>query len=415
MNRIVEIISLIVDFFRREDFLRELLDALSNLDVPVDWGRVLRILFILMLTLFLTGLLFFLNELIFERYMNKRIKQHKLTITNNGNTPSIFLLRSVDIPKTLAIRFRVDGRPLIRVTYAPKNKEEEKAIEPEKATVIDVVEKKETDDHMNSLIPDLNDPLAKGKKVKPEEAVSTVTNTVNEIGKKAGFFASILSSISSLLPVKIGGIQDAQASLKGIQQQATQVTSTIGTKMNTMSSLGDQLGKLPMADSFAPAAQSAMQNAGKLGCEFVKENLNSGQIISDEQLSSDPTRNNVLSDKNFVYDEEVWNKNIGKVDELGGSLNYFQSKILKPGESMKIGVEIMNLSDSSAAVTHLYKIEVLQIPQTHLTLTAPTRFVNGIVIYEKGSFLNRILPQMIMIGLVIIAIQIIAGASFLIF
>ena len=82
---------------------------------------------------------------------------------------------------------------------------------------------------------------------------------------------------------------------------------------------------------------------------------------------------------------------------------------------MKIDVEIMNLSDSTASVSHLYKIEVVQIPQTRLPLTAPNRYVNGIVIFEKVSQIERLMPQMFILGMVIISIQIIAGISYLLF
>ena len=82
---------------------------------------------------------------------------------------------------------------------------------------------------------------------------------------------------------------------------------------------------------------------------------------------------------------------------------------------MKIDVEIMHLSESAAAVSHLYKIEVLQIPQTRLPLTAPNHYVNGIVIYEKVAQIERILPQMIVVGLVILSLQIVAAISNLVF
>jgi hypothetical protein len=153
----------------------------------------------------------------------------------------------------------------------------------------------------------------------------------------------------------------------------------------------------------------------KIGDEFAAGR--SGEALSMTETSADAGNSGTgsLRDKNFVYDEEVWNKNIGKVDELGGSLNFFQSKILNPGESMKIDVEIMNLSESAAAVSHLYKIEVLQIPQTRVPLTAPNHYVNGIVIYEKVAQIERILPQMIVVGLVILSLQIVAAISNLVF
>lgn len=417
MDRIVEFLSMMLSFFQNSDFVGELFNSISRISVPIEWTRVLKVCFILVIALLMAGSLFFVNDWIFERYSNRRIKRHKLTITNHGNTSSIFLLRAVELPKSLAIRFRVNGMPLIRVTYASKEETAKKPAPEKDVTVIDVAPSKDEDkEHMKSLIPDLNDPMELKKKKdalpKPEDAVGVVTKNINDVGKKAGFFASILSNIASLLPVRSSGLQEAQASLKGLQQDATQLTSAIGTKVNTFDSLGDQLGKLSGADKLTAAAKSvtpmvksgipsAMQAAGGM-------NINeSGSMLQVQDES--------LHIKNFIYDEEVWNRNIGKVDELGDSLNFFQSKILAPGESMKVDVELMNLSDSPAAVSHLYKIEVLQIPQSRLTLTVPNRYVNGVVIYEKMSRIERLMPQILILGLVIISIQIIAGISYLIF
>ncbi len=423
MDRIVEFLSTMLSFVQNSDFVGELFNSISRISVPIEWMRVLKVGFILVIALLMAGSLFFVNDWIFERYSNRRIKRHKLTITNHGNTSSIFLLRAVELPKSLAIRFRVNGMPLIRVTYASKEETAEKPAPEKDVTVIDVAPSKDEDkEHIKSLIPDLNDPMELKKKKdalpKPEDAVGVVTKNINEVGKKAGFFASILSNIASLLPVRSSGLQEAQASLKGLQQDATQLTSAIGTKVNTFDSLGDQLGKLSGADKLTAAAKSvtpmvksgipsAMQAVGGMQAAGGMNIHESGSMLQEQDES--------LHIKNFIYDEEVWNRNIGKVDELGDSLNFFQSKILAPGESMKVDVELMNLSDSPAAVSHLYKIEVLQIPQSRLTLTVPNRYVNGVVIYEKMSRIERLMPQILILGLVIISIQIIAGISYLIF
>ena len=421
MNRIAEILDMVIGFLQNGDFINEMLDALSRITAPIEWTKVLKVGFVLAVALLLTGAMFFANDLIFERYTKRRIKQHKLTVTNNGNTSSIFLLRTVELPKNLAIRFRVDGNPLIRVTYAPKGKEAQAPVEEKPVTVIDVAPvKSEEQAHMESLIPNLSDPLAKNKKkaeeINAEKAVGSVTKSITNVGKKAGFFASILSNVASLLPVRISGLQEAQASLKEIQQNTTQLTSAISTKTNTIQSLGDQLGKLPGADTVTSAAKSAAKTAAPIVNADIQSAVQSAAGMNiHEQEPVEQEQNELLRGGNFIYDEEVWNRNIGKVDDLGGSLNFFQTKILDPGESMKIDVEIMNLSDSAASISHLYKIEVVQIPQTRLPLTAPNRYVNGIVIFEKVSQMERLLPQMLILGLVIVSIQIIAGISYLLF
>lgn len=418
MSKVVELINLILDFIKDNEFITELIEGMSNLRNPINWNKVLAVNFVLLVALFLAGVMFLVNDFVFEYYMNRRIKTHRLTVTNNGNTSSLFLLRTVDLPKSLAVRFRVDGMPLIRVSYVPKSEKKEEEKPPEAETETGFEEKTVPEDHMQTLIPDLKDPMSKGKKKvsdTAEDAVGTVTKSINEVGKKAGFFASILANVSSLLPGVNGDLRDAQASLKGIQQDASQLTSSIGTKVNTAKSLGDQLGRLPMGDKITAAAESMAPDISKIGDQFTADRSGMISPITEESADSSNTGTGSLRDKNFVYDEEVWNKNIGKVDELGGSLNFFQSKILNPGESMKIDVEIMNLSESAAAVSHLYKIEVLQIPQTRLPLTAPNHYVNGIVIYEKVAQIERILPQMIVVGLVILSLQIVAAISNLVF
>ena len=75
----------------------------------------------------------------------------------------------------------------------------------------------------------------------------------------------------------------------------------------------------------------------------------------------------------------------------------------------------MNLSASSAPVSLLYKIEVLQIPQTNLQLAAPREYISGIVIYPKFSVFSKLLPVVIIIGLIVASIWLLAGFSQLIF
>ena len=85
--------------------------------------------------------------------------------------------------------------------------------------------------------------------------------------------------------------------------------------------------------------------------------------------------------------------NIGKEDDNGGALNFAQSRVLEPGDSLKIDIEIMNLSESTAPISQLYKIEVIQVPQTRLHLSSVSRYLNGIVIFEKVSQFSRIFPS----------------------
>ena len=75
----------------------------------------------------------------------------------------------------------------------------------------------------------------------------------------------------------------------------------------------------------------------------------------------------------------------------------------------------MIMSESSAPVSLMYKIEVLQIPQTKLQLAAPKEYINGIVIYPKISLMSRILPNALIIAMIIMALQLLAGYSHFIF
>lgn len=383
----------------------------------INWGQVYKISFILFLSLSMTSILFVINDYIFDYFIKRRMKTHHLRITNNGNTSSVFLLRTVEMPASLGIRFRIEDNPMIWVTYVPKkDKDEETAVEESHSVSESAAVQAEPE---NSLIPDLNDPMgASKKKKKPAtvaETIAPVTKKVYDVGKQAGFFASILSNVSSLLPKNLKGISDVQSSLKGFQDQTNQVNVAINTKVSAMDNLTQQVSKLPMADKInnmqTPFSMPDEKQLSKLAADRIGFN----QTNSVNEDSEEVDREDMLQNSQFNYEEEVWLKNIGKVDEKGGALIYAQSKVLDPGESMFIDIEIINLSESSAAVSHLYKIEVLQIPQSRLHLTAPSRFINGIVIFEKASMFKRILPQTITIGLMIVFLQIIATVTYLLF
>ena len=391
------------------DFFNELNSRLSNLDI----GSFLKGSSVVLLAMLLGSVLVLVNDRLFESSIRRRVKTHHLTIRNDGNTDSLYLLHTVDLPNTLAVRFRIDGNPMIWVSvdsdkknredaHAAQEQAEEQKAAAEAAVVVD------QDVTPASVIPNLANPM---------ESVNAVTNAVSTVGRKAGFFASIISTISSLLPKSIlpAPLKEAQDTLKSIQQDSSQVVGTINTKANAVSTLGDQLGKLPMTSKIGDMGKST----GKEAADAFKADLVKGyqpaQVGSDVSHSAAGDASNLNMSRDFVYDEEVWHRNIGQVDDKGGALNYAQSKVLKPGEAMKIDIEIMNLSESTAAISHLYKIEVVQVPQSTMRLSSVSRFLNGIVVFDKTTQWNRMYPTVIAFLLVIGAVQIIAGFTYLIF
>ena len=130
MNRIMNIIEAILDYVEGPDGVTIVLDSLSKLDIDVNWIRIIKVCFILVLSMVIAIALFLLNDSLFGYIMKRRTKRHKLTITNNGNTSSVFLLRAVDIPSNLAFRFSANGNPMLKVTYSAK-----KDIQPEDSSV----------------------------------------------------------------------------------------------------------------------------------------------------------------------------------------------------------------------------------------------------------------------------------------
>ena len=63
----------------------------------------------------------------------------------------------------------------------------------------------------------------------------------------------------------------------------------------------------------------------------------------------------------------------------------------------------------------MYKIEVIQVPQTRLHLSSVSRVLNGIVIFEKVSEISRIFPSVVAFLMIIAAVQIIAAFTYIIF
>lgn len=347
--------------------------------------------------------LFLINDKIFETYTSKHVKKHHLTITNHGNVPSIFLFRTIDLPKQLAIRFRVDGNPMIWVSQKDKNEpepgqEKKKSASAEQTAA--PVPGKRNSAAPTPLVPDLDKPFA---------AAETITKTAGSVSRKTGLFAGIINSITNLLPFKSKALNQAGEELKGFQQDTNDAVKSMNTKIGNVDTLGNQVNSLFKQGSspLQPVAESG-------GGISALENTASGAGVT-EQVLRNADADTTVRLKNFVYDEDVWHRNIGKVDENGGSLNYAQSKILEPGESMKIDLEVMNLSEDPAPVSLLYKIEVLQIPQINLQMAAPKQYISGVVIYPKQTEVTRLVPAALMTLLILISVQLLVLLSHLLF
>ncbi|MBQ6510306.1 MAG: hypothetical protein IJI07_12600 [Flexilinea sp.] len=376
---------------------REMNDMLSH----IDWPQIMKIVIFIALAGGLTIMLLVANDRIFARYNAKRIKKHHLTIRNNGNVPSIFLFRTIDLPKQLAIRFRVGDMPMIWVSRKNtpiQQPEEVKAEEPEQ---VSVSQKASTE---TALVPDLKNPFSEAADT-AGKAASGAKKAVTDVGKKAGFIAGIISSFTSLFGIKSDTLSGAQGSLKNVQQQSNEMIQTVNSKAGTAETLTNQVKSIVPEDSFRNAANGAVSGTQAPG------SVGGAEVMARDTLNlSQPA-----GSRDLVFDEDVWRNNIGKVDEKGGDLNYAMSKTLEPGESLKIDLDIMNISNSSAPISLMYKIEVVQIPQTKLQLAAPKEYVNGIVIYPKISVWSRIIPYAVIIALIIISLQLLAGYSHLIF
>ena len=401
-----------LNFLVHNQLLRDFVDEAARRLEAVDWMTMFKVCGVMVVSMLLVSILVLINDRMYEASIKRRMKVHHLTIRNDGNTPSVYLLHTVNLPKTLAIRFRIDGNPMIWVSFdtgrgeQPEQLPEQVQQAPVKPEPVTETEESPKSDASN-LVPNLNDPM------KPIQAV---TKTVSEVGKKAGFFASILSTLSVLLPFVPSSLKDAQSSLKGVQQDTNSLVGQINTKTNAVSTLGDQLGKLPGADKVGalvqPPAVDSQQMVQDAVMSDADRSYRSGGAMKEPENADD---GNLVLGNNFVYDEELWRRNIGKEDDNGGALNFAQSKVLEPGESMKIDIEIMNLSESAAPISQLYKIEVVQVPQTRLHLSSVSRFLNGIVMFDKVSELSRVMPSVISFILILAAVQIIAGFTYIIF
>ena len=374
------------------------LDRLTMLFRSVNWRQLIRVGAFVMLAVFLASMLILLTDRIFEHYMKKQIRVHHLKIKNNGNTPSIFLLRTIDLPKQLAIRFRSGGNPMIWVSQTTDDTAKETKEQPEE-TKEEVPEVNTDESHMPQ-IPNLKKPLKDD--LSPKKAIQAV-------GKKAGFFASLFATITSLLPFKVKGLSEAQDALKGIQQGANNTVSEINTKIGNLNTLKSQVDSMGIKTQIPEEAQKLTDEANKdTGIDFLKKTSLKDRIKNKSWRMD-------AAFKNFVYDETVWHKNLNKVDEMGGSLNYVQTQVLKPGDSMNIDVEILNMNESGIAASLVYKIEVVQLPQTKLQLSAPRQYIRGIVVCPKVSIFTRLLPAAIVIAATVVAIQFLAWYSYIVF
>ena len=399
----------LINFFIHNQLFRDFVAETARRLREIDWETMAKVCSVIFISMLLVSILVLFNERMYELSIKRRMKVHHLTIRNDGNSASVYLLHTVNLPKTLAVRFRIDGNPMIWVSFdTGKNQEPEKL--PETQPAVTSTSQAKTGSKQKSgsgLVPNLNDPL------KP---VQEVSKTASEVGKKAGFFASILSTISVLVPSMPSELKEAQSALKGVQQDSNNLVGQINTKTNAVNTLGDQLGKLPGADKVSGMAQSAGIDPNQMAKSAVmgdpQQADRAGGALRDVVNSDD---DNLNLGRNFVYDEDVWRMNIGKEDENGGALNFAQSRVLEPGESVKIDIEIMNLSESTAAFSQLYKIEVIQVPQTRLHLSSVSRYLNGIVMFEKVSEFSRILPSVISFMLILVTVQIIAGFTYIIF
>lgn len=408
-------IDALITFIMNQPMFVSFIDEMHIRIRSVDWATMIKVVSVMFVTMVMICLLIVLNEKLYDKVMKGRVKTHHLTIRNNGNSDSVYLLHTVDLPKTLAVRFRIDGNPMIWVSLdTGKAQESEKdAAKAQNAGMAESgaksvqTESNNNQNPVSELVPDLKDPL------KPIQAV---TKAAADVGKKAGFFASIFSTLSVLLPKTPAFVKDAQSSLKGIQQDTNSLVGQINTKTNAVSTLGDQMSKLPGADKVSGMTKSA----GVETAEMAKSAMAGGpQPVADPDEQSREAGNAIEGKlnigQNFVYDEELWMKNIGREDEKGGALNYAQSKVLAPGESMKIDIEIMNLSESTSAISQLYKIEVVQVPQISMHLSSVRRMLNGIVVFDKVSEVSRVLPAAISFIMIIAAVQLVAGYTYLLF
>ena len=372
------------------DVLKDIYEIIAS----VPWDEIARVLAFILVGILCLDVIFFVNDRIIASAAARRVREHHLTIRNNGNTPSIFMLRPMGLPKDMAIDFYSGGNPMICVTRKKKNEEPaaEKASEKPASQAGSGSPAGGKNNAGGALIPDLSDPM------KP---VDTVRNAATEVGKKTGLIAAILGTIASLLPFRSKALQDGANSLKNVQQTSSQTVGTINNKINSADTLKRQVGNLGPKNA----------DAGKLTAKAGEIRLNAGEQDPGIEPGEASAYNTPSYVSDFVYDEKVWKKNRGKTDEKGGSLNYAQSQLLKPGESVRIDMKIREWNSDVESFSRLYKIEIWQIPQTDQHFAAPRQSVSGIVTFSRISHLDRFIPMMEISALIILMCSLIAVCS----
>ena len=403
MNNLAELFPnlLQTDFF--PDMLIKTFIGLNDILAMIDWVQIMKIAIFVALAAGMTITLLVVTEKVFDKFNAQRIKKHHLTIRNNGNVPSIFLFRAVDLPKQLAIRFRIGDIPMIWASRRKAADPQPEAVKAEEAK--QAPEQNKSKDP--GLVPDLKDPFSEVKDT-AGKTINTARKTAANVGRTAGLFAGIIGSVTNLLGIKAPGLQQAQGALKDVQQQSNQTIQAVNSKLGTVDTLTNQVNSVVPKSPFPDAAKAAVQDMGKAG---TAPETGGADLMTGSTMNI--SRSGGVQD--FVFDEEVWHQNLGQLDEEGGELNYAMSKTIEPGESISIDLDIMNLSSSSAPVSLMYKIEVLQIPQTKMRLAAPKEYINGIVIYPKIPLMSRIIPNALIVALIVISLQILAGYSHFIF
>lgn len=386
--------------FKQLDFndaLNYILELVSINMKLINWPAIFRVCYFFLIALILLTLVFYVNDRAYANYRKFRIRRHQLTITNEGNTPSIFLLRPIEMPRGISIFFLANDSPMI---YVVRRKKEEPKAEAEgkkgkkDKEKADKREQKDVPSGDGGLIPDLKNPM---------EVKKAAYNEANKVTRKAGLFASLFSGLSSLLPGKNKALESGAAQFKDVQQGITNTTSAVNSKissMNQVTSSAQSLTKGVVPDDVKDKAASSVKSGVSEAAQEIQSHSNAQEYIESDLM---------------IYDEKFWRDadKEKRIAELGD--NYAQSRILKPGESMKIEIELRNLSSSFDQITHMYKIEVLQIPQSKLILSAPRQFINGIVSFPKISVLRQILPAWIVMALIVVVAWILALLSHLIF
>ncbi len=368
--------------------LREFLSQVTYLIRAVNWSVVIRAFFILIVGVVIAVWLLRWCDNYMSRLATYRIKRHKLSIVNAGNLPSVYLLRSVSLPDNIALRFRSNGQPMIWITRLDKDDIEarekaEKEEAGEDTLPEQTAEAAENQSPSANLIPDLNNPL---KNLKAAEM------NLKSKARKVSRISTFLSNVASLFNIKNSAINKAASTLKDAAQTTTQTLTGMDSNLAKASNLMNQAG------GFIPE-----KPADRVEQDAAAEN--GSEAPSDE---NELTITDFSMAKHFTYDEAVWRKNMTRRDKFGGSMIYAQSELIKPGETLDVEVEILNMDESGAPLTLGYGIEITQIPRSKTTFTAPRQTVDGVVTFPKLPLWKMILPTALTVLMVAGSIQIIA-------